>query len=92
MNQSIFTAIRIYLEKDHREWDLNFPIELALEKLCPFSDRSPFMALFGYNMFTLGSDYKLAKQFISLDDSELILLENKDNLRQIRETMKRNML
>ena len=42
-------------------------------------------------MFTFGYNYKLARQLKSLDDSELILLEDRDKLRLIRETMKENM-
>lgn len=48
------------------------------------------MSLFGRNMFTSGRDYKLVRKLKSLDDSELVLLDNRDRLRIIRETIKEN--
>lgn len=93
VNQSVLTAIRLYLENDHREWDLNLPsIELALRSSVHSAiGVTPFMALFGYNRFTSGSDYKLARRLKSLDDSEFILLEDRDRIRIIREKIKENM-
>lgn len=49
------------------------------------------MALFGHNIFTSGSDYKLARRLKSLDDSEFLLLEDWDRIRLIREKIKENM-
>lgn len=48
------------------------------------------MALFGNNMFASGSDYKLARKLKALDDSELMILDNADRIRLIRENIKDN--
>ena len=64
VNQSVLAAIRSYLSNDHREWDLHLPsIEIALRtSVQTVIGVNPFMALFGQNMFTLGTDYKLARK------------------------------
>lgn len=62
VNQSVLSAIRAYMQNDHRERDINLPnIEITLRTAVHTSTGvNPFFALFGYNMFTYGSDYKLA--------------------------------
>lgn len=93
VNQSVLAAIRTYLNNDHREWDLNLPsIEVALRtSIHTATGVSPFMALFGHNMFTSGTDYKLARKLKALDDSEISILDNADRNRLIRENMKERM-
>lgn len=93
VNQSILVAIRTYLRDDHREWDYNLAsIELALRNAVHSAiGVSPFMALFGHSMFTSGADYKLARKLKCLDDSEFVLLEDKDKLSLIREAIRKNM-
>ena len=46
------------------------------------------MALFGQNMFTLGTDYKLARKLKALDDSEVELLDRTDKIRLMRDSIK----
>lgn len=63
VNQSILAAIRAYLEKDHRDWDLYLTeIECSLRSSVHSAiGMTPFFALFGFEMYTNGADYKLAK-------------------------------
>ena len=93
VNQSILSAIRAYLQDDHRDWDLYLPeIESALRtSIHSATGVTPFFALFGYNIFTHGSDYNLARKLNAIDDSELRMVDPKDRLELIREKMKKNM-
>lgn len=69
-NQSVLTAIRSYLEGDHRDWDLYLSeIECALRSsVHAATGVTSFFALFGYEMYTNGADYKLARKLTSLTD------------------------
>ncbi|KAI8124554.1 hypothetical protein CVS40_4882 [Lucilia cuprina] len=71
VNQSVLSAIRAYLQNDHREWDMNLSnIELSLRTSWHSATGCrTFFALFGQNMFTCGPDYKLARQLKALDDN-----------------------
>lgn len=93
VNQSILNAIRTYLDDDHTNWDLNLSkIELALRtSVSAVTGVTPFFALFGYNMFTCGRDYKLARKLKSLSDGELYMLERKDRINLLRDRMKENL-
>lgn len=93
VNQSVLSAIRAYLNNDHREWDLHLPqIEVALRSAVHRATGvSPFMALFGHSMFTSGSDYKLARKLKALDDSDFIMLDPSDRISLIREKVKENL-
>lgn len=93
VNQSVLAAIRAYLEKDHREWDLYLTeIECALRtSVHSATGVTPFFALFGFNMYTHGSDYKLAKKLLSMTDHEISQTNRKDKMEIIREKIKANM-
>ena len=82
VNQSVLAAIRAYMKTDHRDWDLYLPeIECALRKsIQSATGVTPFFALFGYNMYTHDTDYNLARQLSTLEDSELNILDTKDRL------------
>ncbi|XP_017491700.1 PREDICTED: uncharacterized protein LOC108379857 [Rhagoletis zephyria] len=92
VNQSVLAAIRSYLEKDHREWDLYLSeIECALRSAVQSATGvSPYFALFEMNMFTNGADYALARKLSSLNDHEIFLLDNSDKIRIMREKIKEN--
>lgn len=93
VNQSVLAAIRAYLENDHRDWDIYLSeIECALRSSVHSAiGVTPFFALFGYEMYTNGSDYKLARKLKSLTDHELSHLARNDKLQLIREKIRANM-
>lgn len=93
VNQSVLAAIRAYLENDHRDWDLYLSeIECALRtSVHAATGVSPFFALFGYHMYTKGSDYKLATKLKSLTEHEILHLDRNDRLMLIRDKIKQNM-
>lgn len=98
VNRSIIAAIRAYIKKDHREWDENVsPISCALRNAVHSSIKvSPYHALYGFDMITHGSSYKLMRSIESLEepvtnlerDDKLMLLRNqiKESIRQAYET------
>lgn len=93
VNQSVLAAIRSYLETDHRDWDLYLSeIECALRTaIHSATGTTPFFALFGYHLYTSGSDYKLARHLKSLTDHDLKNLDRVDRLCLIREKIRSNM-
>ena len=93
VNQSVLAAIRAYMKTDHRDWDLYLPeIECALRtSIHSATGVTPFFALFGYNMYTHGTDYNLARKLSTLEDSELYILDTKDRLELIRDKIKQNL-
>lgn len=93
VNQSVIAAIRAYLENDHRDWDLYLTeIECALRSsVHATTGVTPFFALFGYEMYTNGSDYKLARKLKSLTDHTIWAGSNEDRGALIREKIRRNM-
>lgn len=93
VNQSVLAAIRTYVEKDHRDWDLYLSeIECALRTAVHSATGvNPFFALFGFNMFTSGSDYKLARKLQSLADHQIVQLQKGDKLSLLRESIRENM-
>lgn len=86
-------AIRAYLDQDHRDWDLYLPeIECALRtSVHSATGVTPYFALFGQEMFTSGSDYKLARKLTSLSEGELAIVNREDYLQTIRERIKANL-
>ncbi|XP_037825604.1 uncharacterized protein LOC119613645 [Lucilia sericata] len=73
VNQSILSAIRSYLQEDHTEWDKYLSeIEFSLRSSVQTSiGVTPYFALFGMNMISHGSVYKLAKKLQCLHDPEI---------------------
>jgi hypothetical protein len=71
VNRSIIAAIRAYLEKDHNAWDEHIPaISCSLRNSVHQSIQcAPYQALYGFNMVTHGSQYKLLKNLGLLDES-----------------------
>lgn len=92
VNQSVLAAIRTYLDEDHRDWDLYLTqIECAIRtSVHSATGVTPFFALFGYNMFSSGADYKLARRLSSLTDHEIKNLNRNKKLELIREKIKQN--
>lgn len=93
VNQSVITAIRTYLEEDHRDWDLYLTeIECALRNAVHSATGvTPFFALFGYHMFTSGYDYRLARKLMSITDHEVKEIQRKDRLELLRNKIKDNL-
>lgn len=93
VNQSVLAAIRAYLNEDHREWDTYLTeIECALRSSIHSSTGvTPFFALFGYEMYTSGSDYKLARKLQSLCDHQINELGRKERLEIIRDKIEKNL-
>ncbi|XP_036340395.1 uncharacterized protein K02A2.6-like [Rhagoletis pomonella] len=93
VNQSVLAAIRAYLEQDHRDGDLYLSeIECALRtSVHSATGVTPYFALFGQEMFTAGSDYKLARKLISLSEGELAIVNREDYMQIIRERIKANL-
>lgn len=93
VNQSVLSAIRAYLDQDHRDWDLYLSeIECALRtSIHTATGVTPFFALFGYHMYTSGADYKLGRKLQSLSDHEILDLKRDDKMEIIREKIKVNM-
>lgn len=93
VNQSVLNAIRAYLEKDHRDWDLYLSeIECALRtSVHTATGVTPFFSLFGYHMYSSGSDYNLARRLGSLTEHELVHMDKADRMALIRGKIKDNM-
>lgn len=85
VNRSIIAAIRAYLKKDHRDWDQNLSsISCALRNACHQSiGCTPYKALYGFNMITHGTSYKLLRSLDALEDSE-VPLNREDHLLLLR--------
>lgn len=68
VNQTVLAGIRASLNSDHREWDSQITeIECAIRSAVQQSiGTSPYMVLFGQQMFTSGCDYALARKLKSL--------------------------
>lgn len=93
VNQSVLSAIRAYLEKDHRDWDMYLSeIECALRtSVHTATGVTPFFALFGYHMYSSGADYILGRKLQSLTDHEILQLNGNDKMEILREKIKENM-
>lgn len=93
VNQSVLAAIRTYVENDHRDWDLYLSeVECSLRTAVHSATGvNPFFALFGYNMYTSGADYRLARKLQSLTDHQILQLNKSDKMSMMREKIKENM-
>ena len=93
VNQSVLAAIRSYLDQDHRNWDLFLTeIECALRNsVHTATGVAPYFALFGQNMFTHGSDYKLARKLSMLSDPDVHILQKTERMQLLRDKLKENM-
>lgn len=92
VNRSIICAIRAYIKKDHRDWDANLSqISCALRNSYHHSiGLSPYHALYGYDMITHGSSYKLLKSIKSLSESSIVLSRD-DQLSILRDQISENL-
>lgn len=52
---------------------------------------SSIFALFGYHLFTNGTDYRLARKLQSLTDHEILNLEKQDKMMILREKIRANL-
>lgn len=91
VNRSIIAAIRAYLKKDHRDWDVNISaISCALRNSIHSSiGVSPYQALYGFDMVTHASTFPLLRSINCLGSSD-IRLERKDKLTILRNQISEN--
>lgn len=91
VNRSVIAAIRAYLKKDHREWDENITsISCALRNTIHSSiGLSPYHALYGFDMVTHASSYKILQDIDCLGEPKLILHRD-DKLSLLRNTIADN--
>lgn len=80
VNQSILAAIRTFLQTDQTEWDVYLSeIECALRSSVHKSiGMTPYFALFGVNMATHASAYKIMRNLELIDDYETAVLPKND--------------
>ncbi|KAM8718225.1 hypothetical protein ACLKA7_000927 [Drosophila subpalustris] len=73
VNRSVLSAIRTYLEQDHREWDAYLPeVEVSIRNAVHTATGvTPFFAVFGQHMYLNGASYKLARKLRSLSDHDI---------------------
>ncbi|XP_036348058.1 uncharacterized protein K02A2.6-like, partial [Rhagoletis pomonella] len=85
VNRSLLAAIRLYLKNDQSEWDLHLSsISCSLRSALHQSlGCSPYRALFGLDMITHGSNYKLLKE-LSLLEEPIVPISRSDNLALLR--------
>ncbi|XP_067635455.1 uncharacterized protein [Eurosta solidaginis] len=91
VNRSLLADIRSYLKKDQTEWDLHLSsISCSLRSALHQSlECSPYRALFGMDMITHGSDYKLLKE-LSLLEEPISPISRTDNLALLRKDIQDN--
>lgn len=89
VNRSILAGIRSYLKTDQTLWDQNLSaISCALRNSVHQSiQMSPYHAVFGFDMITHGSTYKLLKKLQVIDEPHLTLAR-KDELYLLRKNLK----
>lgn len=92
VNRSIITAIRAYLRNDHRDWDTNISsISCALRNSFHQSiGLTPYHAIYGFDMITHGTSYKLLKSLNCLEESA-IFIDNDDKLSLLRKQITENL-
>lgn len=92
VNRSIIAAIRAYLKRDHRDWDENITsISCALRNaLYQSIGTNPYRVLYGFNMATNGSSYKLMRSTNLLCDGE-ISVSHKDYLTLLRDEVQKHL-
>lgn len=90
VNQSILAAIRSYLDTNQQEWDLHLcEIECALRSSVHTAiGMTPYFALFGVNMVTHASAYKLARQLDLMEDPENRFENRHEFLEIVRENVR----
>ena len=93
VNQSILAAIRANLKSDQTDWDSNLAnIECSLRSSVHSSiGVTPYFALFGQNMITHASAYKIARKLNILSDGEINILPKDSKIKFIREHMKKKL-
>ncbi|XP_064537385.1 uncharacterized protein K02A2.6-like [Drosophila montana] len=87
VNRTVMSAIRAYLEQDHREWDLYLPeMEVSIRNaIHTATGVTPFFTVIGNNMFLNGACYKFARRLGSLGDHEISHLHPVDKIHLIRQ-------
>ncbi|KAL7735249.1 hypothetical protein ACLKA6_004504 [Drosophila palustris] len=93
VNRSVLSAIRTFLEHDHREWDAYLPeVEVSIRNAVHTATGvTPFFAVFGQHMYLNGASYKLARKLRSLSDHDISDLDAKDRLAVIRGQVKEHL-
>lgn len=91
VNRSLIAGIRAFLSDDLSEWDRHIhAISWALRNAHHKSiGCSPYFALYGFNMATHGSSYRLLNKFHLLGEAEDIL-SREDQLVALRKQLKTN--
>lgn len=86
VNRSINEALRSYIRKDQREWDIYISsINCALRNSVHQSvNKTPYQIVFGQTMLTHGQDYKLLTNLGLMTDSE-ITINRQDEFALIRQ-------
>ena len=94
VNRTLLSAIRSYLKTDQREWDIHLSdIACALRSsVHSATGVSPYFALFGTNMISHGSGYKLAQKLNAVDDNELLTIPRQNRLQCLRNHIRDNIL
>lgn len=89
VNRSIIAGIRSFLKKDHTLWDQNLSfISCSLRNTVHQAIQcSPYKALFGLDMVTHGSSYKLLRSLNSLNEP-CVKLRHEDELQVLRTKLK----
>lgn len=93
VNQSVLAAIRSYLDSNQNDWDLHLcEIECALRSAVhSATGLTPYLVLFGVNMITHASAYKLARKLDLLEDAENRLENRSEFLELVRDNVKQNL-
>lgn len=93
VNQSVLAAIRSYLNDNQQDWDLHIcEIECALRSAVHSAiGATPYFILFGNNMITHASAYKLMRKLNLLEDSENRIENRHEFLEIVRDNVKKNL-
>ena len=91
VNRSVIAMIRIYIKSDQREWDKNLTaISCSLRNSIHQSLKiTPYHALFGFDMATHGSTYKILKN-LQLEDEPAYKISRDDQMALIRKNIRGN--
>ena len=90
VNRSILAAIRSYLGKDQRDWDVNLPTIACALRTATHSaiGMSPYEALFGQKMIEHGSDFSLLRKLDCVNNSELNVIPKSSKMNIIHNAIK----
>lgn len=93
VNRSLLAAIRSYLGKDQRDWDVNLPsISCALRTATHSAiGMSPYEALFGQTMVQHGSDYALLRKLDCVNNSEINVIPKTAKMNIIHSALKESL-